>query len=711
MNRLRISKCLIAACVVIISMISAAHCYAKVIKIYVAVNGSDQSSGTSADKPLQTLQAAINALPKISIANGDSIVVLLSAGTYYIDKAIAINQILPFNNPLTIMKSGSGDVKISGFKKIANNKIKLKGKYWEIDIAGSEEFISQLKINNNVAAQAVYPTDNFLKLDSVSQKILKKAPNPNVISDSALQVLFVDPAISAKLKDELSACAEIEIFNKWHFIRKPVRENNNGRIFIIGYEMSKLALWKPGTRFRVANSSLGLNPGNWVFNKNTKKIYYYPVSNDNIQTSGVFVPATQSLFTINGANAAKTINNIYIRGISFEGAGYNIYDKGMDPMQAAATYGAVVEVNNASNINFSNCAFTDISLNGIWLKESVFNSSIDKCYFNKLGIGGIKVGEAKPSGIGVKLPNTSGNTISNCIIQNGGLLNAAGVGVTIFQSGNNKVINNEISDFYYSGMSVGFTWGAAKSYAVNNLIANNYIHHIGKGVLDDMGGIYMLGTSTGSVIRDNIIDHVYSYDYGGWGIYLDQGSAGIKISGNLALNTKSGGYFQIGTTKQIEVSGNIFANSDIHQVQMSAGSATPTTDTVLFFHDNYIIKRTGNWFYGSWNGKGIYLRDNTFGFVKGQKDQSSPYLVQFLAANSRTKFTEYNDLSILDKDVYTGNDIKTILSYLGIKRNYNTGPRGNQWSAKTNENTGGYYSGFNNSMRKKTLFRANQVGL
>jgi hypothetical protein len=678
--------------------------YAKTIKIYVSVTGNDQSSGTSADKPLQTLQAAINALPKMAVVSGDSVVILMAAGTYNVDKEIVISKVLPFNNSLTITGSGTGEVRISGFKKISNDKAKLKGKYWEIDVNGTDGFLSQLKINNKLVSQSVSPANDFSQFTAVSQTILK-APSANGIADSAQQILSIDPSTAAKLKDSMSSSAEIEVFNKWYFIRKPVNEIKNNSLILVGQEMPKLALWKTGTRFRIANSLLGLNPGNWIYDRKKRKIYYYPAAQENIGSAAIYVPSTDDLLVING------VSNIYVTNITFEGTGYDVSNKGMQPMQAAATYDAVVKVDNAKNINFSNCAFTDISLNAIWLKESVFNSSIDKCYFNKLGIGGIKMGEPKPGGMGVKMPNTSGNTISNCIIQNGGLLNAAAVGIAIFQSGNNKVINNEISDFYYSGLSVGWTWGSGKSYAVNNLIANNYIHHIGKGVLDDMGGIYMLGNSTGSIIRDNIIDHVYSYDYGGWGIYLDQGAAGIKISGNLILNTKSGGYFQNAATTKVEVSGNIFANSDIHQVQMSAGSATPTTDTVLSFHDNYIIKRTGNWFYGSWSGKGIYLEDNTFGFVKGQKNQSSPYLVQFLADKSRTKFTEYNDLSILDKDVYTENDIKSILSYMGIKKNYVTGPHGNQWSAKTNAKTGNYYSGFNNSVRKKTLFRANQVGL
>jgi hypothetical protein len=208
---------------------------------------------------------------------------------------------------------------------------------------------------------------------------------------------------------------------------------------------------------------------------------------------------------------------------------------------------------------------------------------------------------------------TRANEISHCIIRDGGKMFASAVGIWLGQTPDNAITHNLIQDLYYTGISIGWTWGYGPALATNNLVAFNHVHHIGGKsdgdgpILSDMGGIYTLGRQTGTRIWNNIWHDIAGLRYGGWGIYFDEGSSGILAQSNLVYRTTHGGFNQhYGETNRVE--NNIFAFARDHQ--LGRGRVEPHLSFI--FQTNIVYFDAGILLGDNWSGDQYRINWNVY---------------------------------------------------------------------------------------------------
>jgi hypothetical protein len=334
---------------------------------------------------------------------------------------------------------------------------------------------------------------------------------------------------------------------------------------------------------------------------------YCPRPGEQIGQAEFIAPALEQIIRIQGAT------NVHFARLRFEHAQYILPPDGCPPAQAATPIGAALQIDDARNVTFQDCEIAHTGNYGVWFREGCHDCRVEHCLLDDLGAGGIRIGETVMRDNPAE--QTGGAVIDNNIIRQCGRVHPSAVGVWIGQSANNRITHNDISDTFYTGVSVGWTWGYGRSLATNNFIGFNRIHRIGQGVLSDMGGIYTLGVSPGSASIGNVIFDVRAHDYGGWGIYPDEGSSGWQIESNLVWHCTcvaphgGGGFHQhYGATNLI--ANNIFALSSGPPMH-----ATRVEDHLSFILErNIIVSSNAEFLTGPWDKIEFQSRSNCFVF-------------------------------------------------------------------------------------------------
>lgn len=616
-----VGMCLGAMSLLASTAVGARGGQAKGIVLYVSPSGNDKWSGKlpspnarKTDGPFATLQRALDEVKRLRADFGgmlrQPVTIQLRGGTYFLNEPILITPEHSGNEQckLTICAYGdekpilSGGRRIAGWRRLSAGELpeQLREKPVEVwaaqipEVKDGRWFFRQLWVNGKRARRARHPNSGYLNVAEVMDK------TGNWFMGQK-RFRFADGDIKAW---STASDAEVVVMNRWVESRLPIVEVDEGQR-IVSFAKRSVFHLDAGDPYYVEHALELLDePGEWFLDRRAGVIYYIPRDGEDMRNAEVIAPfLTQVLRVVGEPKAGLFVEHITLRRITFSHTEWYFPEaskRGSDVggfAQAAVEVPGAVYFEGALNCSLEECTVAHIGNYGVEIARGCHNNRLNGCDIYDIGAGGVKIGETRIRED--KAEQTFGNEVTNCIIRDGGLMFHSAVGIWIGQSYNNVIAHNEIANFYYTGISIGWTWGYGNSLAGGNVVEFNHVHHIGKRtdgdgpILSDMGAIYTLGIQHGTVIRNNLFHDIYGLRYGGWGIYFDEGSTGIVAERNIVYNTTHGGFHQHYGRENI-VRNNIFAYARDHQLQASR----PEGHLRFRFERNIVIGRGERWLVG-----------------------------------------------------------------------------------------------------------------
>lgn len=589
---------------------------------FVAPGGNDHWSGhlpspnpSRTDGPFATVPCALEAARFFKQHSGDSSrqppTVSIRQGVYFLDRPLVLR---PEDSNLSLSAYPGEHPVLSGGRRIAGwREVTIAGRtLWAADLpemrARNWNF-RELWVNGQRAVRARHPNKGYLSVAELPDRAADW-------TQGHTRFRFRDGDLKA---ESTLTNAEVVVMTRWVESRLPILGvDEKERILSFGKRsVFELA---PGDPYYVEGALEFLDePGEWYLDRATSTLYYLPRPGEQPgETTAIAPRLTQVLRLEGGLEAGQFVERVTFRRLTFahtewyfpEGFQSSKDKPNVSPApkaevggfaQAAVGVPGAVWADGAHECVFEDCAFSSLGNYGLELARGCERNLVVRCEFSDLGAGGVKLGETRIRNL--PFEQSGANEITDCHIHDGGRLFPSAVGVWVGQSPGNRLTHNLIHDFYYTGISIGWTWGYGHALATNNLVAFNHVHHIGVKsdgdgpILSDMGGIYTLGKQPGTRILNNLWHDIAGFRYGGWGIYFDEGSSGMLAASNVVYHTTHGGFHQhYGETNL--VCNNIFAFARDHQIQRTR----PEPHLSFTFETNIVYFDSGVLLGGNWSG-------------------------------------------------------------------------------------------------------------
>ena len=514
-------------------------------------------------------------------------IVRVHAGTYRLTETLVLD---PQDSGITIENAPGDHPVISGGRRIEGWRV-TSGPLLTAPATGH---FNQLFVAGRRAQRARSPNYGFYRADGPSSQ------------DHPFLLHFRGAEIKPEWAEPPSVSSvEVVALLAWAELRMPITSVDTASHIARLAADPQASNREADARYWIENTRDALDePGEWYLDTNTATLYYWPIPGDNLTRDAAIAPALEQLVRIENSR------DLVFRGLDFRHSEWSMPAAGYAGRQAAIEAPSAIEATGAENVTIDRCTFSQMGGYAVWFGRGSRHNRVTANEIYDMGGGGIKIGETD-------IPESAGQNFENTVTDNDihdlGLVYPSAVGIWVGQSSRNSISHNHIHDLSYTAISVGWTWGYGPNQCSGNQIEFNHLHDIGKRILSDLGAVYTLGVQPGTVIRNNLIHDIESFTYGGWGIYLDEGSSKILVENNIVYNTKSAGFHQHYGRDNI-VRNNVFAFGREYQLMR-----TRAEDHVSFtFEKNIVYFDSGRLLGSDWSGAGYRMDGNLYWDLRGE---------------------------------------------------------------------------------------------
>ncbi|MHA3771302.1 right-handed parallel beta-helix repeat-containing protein [Verrucomicrobiota bacterium sgz303538] len=580
------------------SLFAAASAFATTI---------DVKPGTS----VATLLAARDSARQARAAGDkDPIIVRFSDGVYPLLEPVVFG---PQDGDVTYEAAPGAKPVFVGGQRITGFKVGADG-VWTVhlpEVAAGKSYFEALWVNGNRATRARTPNEGFVQAVSQPTEPLPGIPFNGDATHTLLQIAPEDAAKLRGLTPEQLRDVNVLAYHSWDVNRHRIAgvRFEDGVLQFTGGGAQAFFQPEPYQRLQFENFRGAMDaPGEWFLGRDGT-LSYIPRPGETPDTAEVWAPVASRWLVFEGhADKQQFVEKITFRGLAFRFQGYTLDEKGAFFGQAESRLGAAIEADGARAVTFEKCEFAHTGSNAAWFHRGCHDIVVRECWMHDLGAGGVKIGDPGVSDSGPQ--QTTHVTVENSIIHSGGRYFPGAIGVTIFHATDCTLRHCDIADFFYTAVSIGWTWGYNATACGRNVVENCHLHHLGWGVLSDMGAVYTLGPQPGTVIRGCHIHDIGVSSYGGWGMYNDEGSTGIVWENNLVHHTQDAGYHQHYGRGNI-VRNNIIAFCAEEHVRRSR----PEESLAFSFERNIVLLGEGKIFAHvnkNWHDGRVALHDNLY---------------------------------------------------------------------------------------------------